>query len=256
MYQDIFNTTIIRTGDNSQTPIVKTPLTPEEVSCKKLGMIKEASCPVPTGSPTPFYHAIDTVKTPDDQRPLITYAYYESEFARANLKFFVAHALHDAADFIFILNGETDADETIIFAEDDTPKDLRDLIPKRDKKNIFVKKRPNTCIDLGAHNEVLNSVIGGDGWIGQDGPIEAPQGMASARDKMVLRNKYKRYILMNASIRGPFVPRWSTQCWSDTYLNRLTDKIKVSPVPSPYHASHPANPSPSSSACPTTATAA
>ncbi|KFZ20185.1 hypothetical protein V502_03284 [Pseudogymnoascus sp. VKM F-4520 (FW-2644)] len=217
--------TTIRAGDNVQAPIVEAPLTPEEASCKKLGMIKEASCAKPD---TPYFKAIDTEKTPDDQRPLITYAYYESAFARANLKFFVDHALHDAADFIFILNGETDADQTIIFAEPDIPEDLRDVIPKRNKKNIFVKKRPNTCFDLGAHNEVLNSFLGGEGWIGQDGPIPEPKGMlVSAGDSMLLRNKYKRYILMNASIRGPFVPRWSTQCWTDSYLNRLTDKIKL-----------------------------
>ncbi|KFY61300.1 hypothetical protein V496_05070 [Pseudogymnoascus sp. VKM F-4515 (FW-2607)] len=217
--------TTIRVGDTSQAPVVETPLTPEETTCKNLGMIKEASCPVPD---TPFFKALNTEKTPDDQRPLITYAYYESAFARANLKFFVDHALHDAADFIFILNGETDADQSIIFAEPDTPEDLRDIIPKRDKKNIFVKKRPNTCFDLGAHNEVLNSVLGGEGWIGQNGPIPEPKGLlVSTGDKLLLRNRYKRYILMNASIRGPFVPRWSTQCWTDSYLNRLTDKIKL-----------------------------
>ncbi|OBT98977.2 hypothetical protein VE01_02358 [Pseudogymnoascus verrucosus] len=222
---ETFNgTTTIRAGGNTQAPVVETPLTPEEASCKKLGMIKEASCPVPD---TPYFKAHDSDKTPDDQRPLITYAYYESPFARANLKFFVDHALHDAADFIFILNGETDADKTIIFADSDVPEDLRDLIPRRDKKNIFVKKRPNTCFDLGAHNEVLNSVLGGEGWIGKDGPIAEPKGMVSAGDNMLLRNKYKRYILMNASIRGPFVPRWSTQCWTDSYLNRLTDRIKL-----------------------------
>ncbi|ELR02478.1 hypothetical protein GMDG_05527 [Pseudogymnoascus destructans 20631-21] len=221
---ETFNgSTIIRVGGNTQAPFVETPFTPEEASCKKLGMIKEASCPVPE---TPFFKALDSAKTPDDQRPLITYAYHETEFARANLKFFVDHALHDAADFIFILNGDTDADTSIIFAEPDVPEDLRDLLPRRDKKNIFVKKRPNTCFDLGAHNEVLNSVLGGEGWIGKDGPIKEPKGMVSAGDNMLLRNKYKRYILMNASIRGPFVPRWSTQCWTDSYLNRLTDKIK------------------------------
>ncbi|KFY38290.1 hypothetical protein V495_06660 [Pseudogymnoascus sp. VKM F-4514 (FW-929)] len=214
------SSTTIRT----QAPVVEKPLTPEEETCKKLGMVKEETCGIPE---TPYFKALDTTPTPDDQRPLITYAYYESAFARANLKFFVDHALHDAADFIFILNGETDADKTIIFKDQEIPEDLRDIIPKRDKKNIFVKKRPNTCFDLGAHNEVLNSVLGGEGWIGKDGPIKEPKGMVSAGDNMLLRNKYKRYILMNASIRGPFVPRWSTQCWSDSYLNRLTDKIKL-----------------------------
>ncbi|KFY26093.1 hypothetical protein V493_04271, partial [Pseudogymnoascus sp. VKM F-4281 (FW-2241)] len=219
-----FNESTSIHAGNSPRPVVEPTLTPEQASCKKLGMIKESMCPVPE---SPYFKASDMEKTPVEQRPLITYAYYESEFARANLKFFVDHGLHDAADFVFILNGDTDAASSIIFAEPDTPEDLRDVIPRRDRKNVYVKQRPNTCFDLGAHHEVLNGVLGGEGWIGKNGPIEAPKGMVSEGDSMLLKHKYKRYILMNASIRGPFVPRWSTQCWSDAYLNRLTDRIKL-----------------------------
>lgn len=166
-------------------------------------------------------------RTSQEDRPLIVYAYYESEFARVNLRFFVDHALHDAADFLFIMNGETDADQKIVFAPQDIPDDLRDVLPERSRKNVFVKKRGNTCFDLGAHAEVLNSEMGvGDGWIGQDGPIVADHDKNKDK-KMLLRNRYKRFILMNASIRGPFVPRWSRECWSDAYLSRLTDKIKL-----------------------------
>ncbi|KAK8056533.1 hypothetical protein PG993_001760 [Apiospora rasikravindrae] len=111
-------------------------------------------------------------------RPLISYAYAESESGRANLKYFLAQGLHGAADFIFIINGETDA---------------ADLIPH--KPNIRVVRRNNTCFDLGAHGEVLRK---NDLW-----------------------KKYKRFITLNASIRGPFVPRWSRSCWSDVYLGRL-----------------------------------
>lgn len=32
---------------------------------------------------------------------------------------------------------------------------------------------------------------------------------------------------MNASIRGPFVPHWSRKCWSDAYLGRLKEKVKL-----------------------------
>jgi hypothetical protein len=125
-------------------------------------------------------------------RPLISYAYVESDFARVNLKFFVMHALHDAADFIFILNGETDAAETIL---------------PMGRKNVRVIKRDNTCFDLGAHAEVLSK--------------EEDGGKA-------LKDRYKRFILMNASIRGPFVPHWSNECWSEAYLGRLNEKVKVS----------------------------
>lgn len=118
-------------------------------------------------------------------RPLITYAYSESTSARENLKFFLSQGLHDAADFIFILNGETN---------------VADLIPK--ERNIQIIRRPNECFDLGAHGEVLRK---DDLW-----------------------KNYKRFITLNASIRGPFIPYWAKRCWSDVFLSRVTEEVKVS----------------------------
>ena len=69
-------------------------------------------------------------------------------------------------------------------------------------------KRENTCFDLGAHAEVLTR--------------EEPPGGGR-----MLKDRYKRFILMNASIRGPFVPHWSRECWSEAYLGRLNDRVKV-----------------------------
>lgn len=120
-------------------------------------------------------------------RPLILYTYFESDAARVNLGFFLRHALHGAADFIFIFNGDTDA---------------YSLVPV-ERKNIRVIKRANECYDLGAHAEVLTA------------------------NNSELVKKYKRFIIMNASVRGPYMPSWSGECWSDTFLNKLDDKVKV-----------------------------
>jgi hypothetical protein len=125
----------------------------------------------------------DNGTAPD--RPLILYAYYETENARQNLEYFLAHGLHGAADFIFILNGENHAE---------------DIIPTR--PNIRYIKRKNDCYDLGAFAKVLTN---GD-----------------------LYMNYKKFITMNASIRGPFLPYWSTGCWSDMFLSRVTEEVKVS----------------------------
>jgi len=77
--------------------------------------------------------------------------------------------------------------------------DVEKLIPE--KKNIRYVKRPNDCYDLGAYAEVL---LANDFYKG-----------------------YKRFITLNASIRGPFIPYWSNACWSDMYLNKVTDEVKV-----------------------------
>lgn len=118
------------------------------------------------------------------ERPLILYAYAETPNARANFEFFLAHGLHGAADFVFIINGESNA---------------TDLIPK--EPNFRIIQRENDCYDMGAYSEILQ--------------------------KDDLYKKYKRFILLNASIRGPFSPYWANACWSDMYLGRLSEEIKV-----------------------------
>lgn len=118
---------------------------------------------------------------------LILYAYHETANARRNAEFFIRHGLHGSADFIFIINGEGTGLDT--------------LLPP-DAENIKVVRRENTCYDIGSYGDALRGL--GDSI-----------------------KQYKRFILLNASIRGPFVPHWSKECWSDAYLGRLTDQVKV-----------------------------
>ena len=125
--------------------------------------------------------------TPPQNDVVILYAYHETEFARPNAEFFIRHALHDAADFVFILNGESDLDK---------------FIPK-DATNVRVVRRKNECYDIGAYGEVLH-----------------------ANDNEIA-GRYKKFILMNSSIRGPFVPHWSNDCWSDAYLRKIDDETKL-----------------------------
>lgn len=68
--------------------------------------------------------------------------------------------------------------------------------------NIKVVHRNNTCYDMGAVGEVMQN----------DG----------------LWKNYKKFISINASIRGPFIPYWADACWTDLYLNKVTDVVKVS----------------------------
>lgn len=126
----------------------------------------------------------ETAQTSSADRPLVLYVYSETENARSNLKFFLAHGIHDNADFVFIMNGDTDAPA---------------LLPT--KSNIRFIRRPNDCYDLGAHAEVL---LKDDLW-----------------------KSYTRFILMNASIRGPFMPSWAGGCWSEAYLSKVTEEVKI-----------------------------
>ncbi len=120
---------------------------------------------------------------------IISYAYFEAPEAKKNLQFFLDHALHGKADFIFVMNSGYSV-----------------TIP--DLPNIRVIQRDNTCYDMGrselltqgAHKEVLDHI-----WI-----------------------HYKRFILTNASIRGPFIPSWvENKCWSDKIYNYLHNNTKM-----------------------------
>lgn len=79
--------------------------------------------------------------------------------------------------------------------------DAADLVPTH-LENVKVVRRSNTCYDMGAFGEVL----------AKDG----------------LWQRYKRFITLNASVRGPFLPIWSDECWTDAFLNKVTNKVKVS----------------------------
>ncbi|KAI1661749.1 hypothetical protein F4813DRAFT_398299 [Daldinia decipiens] len=79
------------------------------------------------------------------------------------------------------------------------PTNVANLIPS--KANIQVISRANECFDLGVHGEVLR----------KDG----------------LWKKYSRFIILNSSIRGPFMSYWSRTCWSDAFLSRVTKDVKL-----------------------------
>lgn len=80
------------------------------------------------------------------------------------------------------------------------PSDAPALVPTH-LENVQVVQRDNTCYDIGAIGEVL------------------------AKDNLWM--KYKRFITMNASIRGPFVPVWSDDCWTDAFFRKITDEVKL-----------------------------
>ncbi|KAI1502293.1 hypothetical protein F5X99DRAFT_427427 [Biscogniauxia marginata] len=77
------------------------------------------------------------------------------------------------------------------------PTSVAELIPNM--TNIKIVQRPNKCSSLGAHGEVLR--------------------------KNGLWGKYRHFITLDASVRGPFIPYWSHSCWSDVFLSRVTEDL-------------------------------
>jgi hypothetical protein len=149
------------------------------------------------------------------ERPksLISYVYTESPTNRRNLEFFIKHGLYAGSDFVFSFNGDTDA-ETML----PVYKSSKWYDPKI--TNIEVLKRDNKCFDMGAHVEVLLRE-----W-NDKGTKLSPMG-GRDRGGRKFWEGYERFMLMNASVRGPFMPVWSKDCWAEAFWGMLTDKKKV-----------------------------
>jgi hypothetical protein len=98
----------------------------------------------------------------------------------------------------FIVKGIHGAADFIFVFNGET--NATELVPY--EPNIKIVQRENKCFDLGAIGEVL---MKDDLW-----------------------KNYKRFITLNASIRGPFFPVYaSDSCWSDVFLDRVDEKVKV-----------------------------
>lgn len=153
-------------------------------------------------------HASEALKTASTtSTPLVLYAYSPASWALSNLQFFLKHGLHGTATFVFIINGalvpDSDSDQsssTFINNTEAAVVEVLNILEPYARKypNIKIWKRPNTCYDLGAYAEVLKT------------------------DSSALLRAHGKFVLINASLRGPFVPFWSQECWSDAYL-RLID---------------------------------
>ncbi|KUJ20188.1 uncharacterized protein LY89DRAFT_780023 [Mollisia scopiformis] len=158
--------------------------------------------------------------------PLITYVYTESPSSYANLKFFLQHGLYIDAHFIFVLNGKLDK-------KDDQNAggkyDYETIWPK-DIGNVRVLEREKgTCFELGTHAEILN-MEGGSEQRGRTSLESGKLRKLESRDeakKSKLMERYERFILLSSKAKGPFVPKWSKDCWSDVYLGKVNHKVKL-----------------------------
>lgn len=94
---------------------------------------------------------------------------------------------------------------------------------RNDVDFLFVINGPDT-IDLPKYNNVkcLNRKNGGrdfGGW---------SHGLFMKIDDQYLYQKYEKFILINSSVRGPFLPVWAKDIdWIKVFTDLLTDNVKL-----------------------------
>lgn len=148
-------------------------------------------------------------------KSLISYVYTEGTTNRRNLKFFIEHGLHNSSHFVFTFNGNTDA-HLLLPIYKESPY----YNPNVTLSNIEVLFRDNKCYDMGAHGEALLRE-----W---DAPTQTWTKMTGHdRGGRKYWEAFERFILMNASIRGPFMPVWSRSCWADAFWGLVSEKKKL-----------------------------
>ena len=120
---------------------------------------------------------------------LVLYAYHETPEAKKNMAFFLQHGLRDLmAHVTIVVNGPS----TLEFpAESD-----------RFKNTVRVLRRDNTCFDFGSWGVAL----------------------ADARKRI---GRLINVILMNASVRGPFLPAYARTNWVDGFLSLLRKDVAL-----------------------------
>jgi hypothetical protein len=146
-------------------------------------------------------HAVELA---DNTRTLILYSYFETELALPNLEYFIAVGIpyylnQTDVDFVIILNSLT----------------LSHRVKLPFASNIYVIQRPNVGMDLCAYRSAL------DHWTNIT-EIQQRYGNTASWS-----TTYKRIILLNASVRGPFVPNYVGDDWIPLFTSPLSSSIKL-----------------------------
>ena len=125
-----------------------------------------------------------------------------SSSAKETLIFYAYHHTDNALinGRFFLDHGLHDSADFIFILNGEAP-EFSNMIPIKD--NIRKFQRDNTCMDMGSYGEIIQA-------------------------NNLLSKRYKKFIFLNASIRGPFLPTWSDSCWSTIFTRTITDGMKVS----------------------------
>lgn len=150
-------------------------------------------------------------------KTLVIYVYHESTpDSIANFLHFTAHGLvpTDAADFIILVQGKA-------------------TVRMPSQFNVQVIHRPNECFDIGSWGQVITALYAGVGVDAQGGTDadtgSTAAGAFSAGGGANGKTKYSKYIVLNSSVRGPYLPPiWPfPRLWTEAFTSQLNEQVKL-----------------------------
>ncbi|UJR20038.1 hypothetical protein I4U23_023172 [Adineta vaga] len=149
---------------------------------------------------------------------LLIYVYANAHsYAYGNLKYFIENAVqeNDGVDYYFILQ------------QIDKKPINESIMPVLPKSNAFYIQHENKCFDYGTIGWFFDTYTIGNPW---------KQSSSTTITNPINLKKYKYFIFMNSSIRGPFFPPYFIQLvlkanfnyyWYSVFTKRINDKVKL-----------------------------
>jgi len=119
----------------------------------------------------------------------VFYVYYETEFAKLNLDFFLRNGINDETRFIIIING------------------FHCSLNLPNKNNVTIIKRENIGFDFGGFGAGLEYLV--DEY------------------KSINNFPFTYYIFINSSVTGPFVPSYFNKCWTTAFTDKINENVKL-----------------------------
>ncbi|CAL5227685.1 g10693 [Coccomyxa viridis] len=150
---------------------------------------------------------------------LVSYSYFQKDdIQQKNLEFFMAVGMGVSSgfsppnhtEFVLVINGAVcDPCTTILpyMEVDSRYKNLPDIDMAWSSADVAVlQRRENEGMDFAAHNVTIEWLH----WTGQ-------------------WHKYRHFILLNSSVRGPFYPSYmgTSWQWTQAFTDRLVDDVKL-----------------------------
>lgn len=121
-------------------------------------------------------------------KSVVIYTYFNSEVANFNLSFFIEKEVSYKDNIDYIIViNGFNLDNSII-------------LPKLN--NLYIIRRPNIGYDFGGHAKALEFID---------------------KEKKI----YDYYFFMNSSVIGPIIPHYLTEHWSNFFIQKINDKVKL-----------------------------
>ncbi|KNC97237.1 uncharacterized protein SPPG_07624 [Spizellomyces punctatus DAOM BR117] len=133
---------------------------------------------------------------------LVVYIYYDGTSSKADTEFRVkgpqVPVQTDNLQF-FLRHGLQSNVDYLFILNGHVDEGIR--FPER--SNIHIIRRENKCYDIGSFKIGVEML------------------------EKQLNRRYRRFVMINASVRGPFMPTYTKGCWTDLLLSRLNERVKL-----------------------------